>query len=274
MTNLTIHPIAFKTPEMTEEMFADLKADIEKQGQLVPVMVWCNQVIDGRHRMRACAELGIEPKAKHVACAEEELPAMVLALNGKRNHLTPSQRAAYAAEMANLSHGSNRHAAKVDAATSASSPISVRAAAESVGVHHTMVTRAKTVQREAAPEVFDAVKKGHLTLHAAGEITKTVPLEQQAEVAAKVIAGSKGKKKQSVSAVTGGGIRKAQKRNERIEALLGRALVQLDVAVEAIERYGDRATPTTEERAEWLATIDRAATGLRHFKAHLREEAA
>ena len=47
-------------PPLTEEEFAALKDDIAQRGVLVPVEYdGDGNVLDGHHRLRACAELGV-----------------------------------------------------------------------------------------------------------------------------------------------------------------------------------------------------------------------
>ena len=49
-------------------------------------------MIDGRHRLRACAEAGVEPRFSHLDAATDP-PEYVLARNEARRHLDDSQRA-------------------------------------------------------------------------------------------------------------------------------------------------------------------------------------
>src|SRR5262245_46548699 len=58
--DLTLHPYALLFPDMTESEFADLKSSIKRNGLREPITLIGNQVLDGRHRLRACRELGIE----------------------------------------------------------------------------------------------------------------------------------------------------------------------------------------------------------------------
>jgi ParB-like chromosome segregation protein Spo0J len=58
-TELTLHPLAELFPPMSDDDYRALKADIARRGQLNPITVQHDQVLDGRHRWRACCELGI-----------------------------------------------------------------------------------------------------------------------------------------------------------------------------------------------------------------------
>src|SRR5690554_4991240 len=59
--NLEAHPYCQCVPDMTDEEFAELKEDISGSGQLDPIIIFEGMILDGRHRFRACNELGIEP---------------------------------------------------------------------------------------------------------------------------------------------------------------------------------------------------------------------
>lgn len=94
------HPITEVFPTMSEDEFQTLKGDIEENGQLEPI--WLDtkgRIIDGRHRLRACRQLKIEPEFQETTYLDEEIPAIVIALNLRRRHLSESQKANVAAKM-------------------------------------------------------------------------------------------------------------------------------------------------------------------------------
>jgi site-specific DNA-methyltransferase (adenine-specific) len=88
-----VHPIPDLFPAMSAAEYAELKADIQAHGQREPIWTWQGKVIDGRHRARACAELGLEPRTR-AWDGQGSLVAFVVSLNLQRRHLTSSQRAA------------------------------------------------------------------------------------------------------------------------------------------------------------------------------------
>ena len=49
---------------MREAEFAALVADIRDKGQLEPIWTHQGKIIDGRHRLQACQELGIAPRLR------------------------------------------------------------------------------------------------------------------------------------------------------------------------------------------------------------------
>ena len=106
----TIHPAAEVFPMFSEDELNDLAADIKKNGQTSPIQVCNGVVIDGRNRLAACKIAGVQPVMEEVSV--DNPFAYVVSANIKRRHMTTQQRAAIAAELANLEHGSNQHREK------------------------------------------------------------------------------------------------------------------------------------------------------------------
>ncbi len=82
-------------PDLTEEEFSALKADIAERGVMVPVELdEAGNVLDGHHRLLACEELGVTdyPTIIRPGLTEDEKREHVLALNLDRRHLTREQR--------------------------------------------------------------------------------------------------------------------------------------------------------------------------------------
>ena len=113
MKKLQPHPIAEIFPQMDDDQFAALKADIEANGLELPGLLHEGKILDGRNRYRACLELGIEMRWQDTSgwelTSEDSKPfapiQYVLSHNLHRRHLTPSQRAMVAARIANLKEG-------------------------------------------------------------------------------------------------------------------------------------------------------------------------
>jgi SAM-dependent methyltransferase len=82
-------------PDLAEDEFASLKADIAKRGVKVPVELdEQGNVLDGHHRIRACEELGLKdyPSIIRTGMTEDEKREHVLALNLERRHLSQDQK--------------------------------------------------------------------------------------------------------------------------------------------------------------------------------------
>lgn len=111
-------PFADLLPDLTPDEFAELKADIKERGVQVPIMlavagddgnVTTYDVIDGQHRLKAAADLGIafdDLRWQLVTGTPEELAALAFDLNVKRRQLTKEQRdhAAVTLRQAGLSY--------------------------------------------------------------------------------------------------------------------------------------------------------------------------
>lgn len=148
---------------MSDAEYAALKADIERHGVREPVWTYQGQLIDGRHRKRACEELGI-------SCPDRECPgddpiAFVVSVNLKRRHLSESQRAVVASRIATMP--SHRPQKSADSRT-----LSQPEAALMLNVSERSIQEVKRVERQA-PELLPKVESGEITLNAAvGEIKK------------------------------------------------------------------------------------------------------
>ena len=91
------HPYADLLPKMSKHEFQDLKKGIQASGQQEPITLYQGKVLDGRHRLRACQELGIEPKFKVAELADDQAALdFVIARNLQRRNLTASQKAVVA----------------------------------------------------------------------------------------------------------------------------------------------------------------------------------
>ena len=94
-----IHPLCALLPEMPAEEYAKLKEDIKAHGLLEPITLSADSttVLDGRHRLRICRELGIPPRLERFEgrCTESEY---IWARGLLRRHLTDDQRAMLASK--------------------------------------------------------------------------------------------------------------------------------------------------------------------------------
>ena len=94
---MEFHEVANLFPMMTPEEFAALKDDIALNGQIEPVWIYENKIIDGRNRYKACTDLGIEPDTREYL--GDDLVQFVLSLNVKRRHLNKAQLAFIALDL-------------------------------------------------------------------------------------------------------------------------------------------------------------------------------
>ena len=164
--NFPIHPAAELFPPMTEAEFAGLKEDIRQNGQSDKIVILNGSLIDGRHRLRACHELSIEPEI--VELIEETDPwQYVVSHNLHRRHLDTAQRAMVAAKLATLQLGEKKADSGIPL-----SPMSQSDAAEKLNVSTDSVKQACKIRKYATPEVIAEVESGTMSLNAAVETTK------------------------------------------------------------------------------------------------------
>jgi len=95
---LDAHPYADLVPGMTPEQYEQLVEDIGENGLLEPVTLYQDMILDGRHRYRACTDLGLEPKYKHFTGEPVAAIKYVYSMNVHRRHLEYGQRSALGAE--------------------------------------------------------------------------------------------------------------------------------------------------------------------------------
>ena len=174
------HPVADIFPAMSDAEFRELVEDIREHGQREPVWILEDKrVIDGKHRVKACVELGRSVEARVYHGSETSVEAFVVSLNLKRRHLNDSQRAMVGNRLANLKQGDNQY--KVDAPIGATT--SQSDAAELLNISRRSVQRACVVLENGAPELIAAVDAGQVSVSAAAEVA-TLPEDEQREVVA------------------------------------------------------------------------------------------
>lgn len=180
LNDLPVHPAAELFPMMSEPEFELMKEDIRVNGQNDDVLIWDGQLLDGRNRLRACTELGIEPGFMTLPKAIDPV-AWVLSHNLHRRHLDTAQRAMVADKLATLRNGEN----KKQASGIPLAQTSQVEAAEKLHVSVDSVKKARKVRARASKKVIAAVERGEMSLNAALETTKKSEAEKAAKEKAK-----------------------------------------------------------------------------------------
>lgn len=149
---------------MSETQFNLLKADIQANGQREHIIVWHGLLVDGRNRLRACEELGIEPEIGELL--EETDPVQyALSQNLHRRHLTTAQRSIVAAKLATLKHGQH--------SDDTSNDVSQDDAAKLLTVSVKSLQRAKHVLENGSTQLAAAVESGDVPVSLAEKLLKT-----------------------------------------------------------------------------------------------------
>lgn len=175
------HPAAQIFPLLDGDEFQALAADIDANGQLEPI--WLTEdgcILDGRNRHRACIELGLTPTFR--TYTGDSPTSFVVSLNLHRRHLSASQRAALAVSVLPIleeearqrqAHGQTAPGrtlpAIVPEAFGDNSGDSRDAAASMFSTSPRYVSDAKRLA-EDAPDLFEIVRAGDLTIPKAKEI--------------------------------------------------------------------------------------------------------
>lgn len=184
---LQFHKYANLFPMMDSEQAAGLEGDILKNGLVNKTILLHSDgtILDGRNRYTVCAKHAIKFETETFAGTDDEALRHVVSVNLKRRHLTESQRAGIAAEIARLRHGSNRFKktddVEVQICTSTDSD-SISAtreeAASMMGVSRRTVNYAAKALRAGVPELSEAVKSGDLNVYAAAKAATFMPAEE------------------------------------------------------------------------------------------------
>lgn len=170
-----IHPAATLFPMMDQQSFERLRADINENGQEKCITFFNGQLLDGRNRMKACEELGIEPMTEEIednGDGKFDPYKWVLSINLHRRHLTESQRAMVAAKLATFRRGEIGNGRKVDPPIGGST---VEQAATMLNVGRGSVERAKQVLEHGSKEIIEAVEQGQLPVSFTAKVVTEEP---------------------------------------------------------------------------------------------------
>jgi len=171
--NLKIHPLAHCLPSMPDDQYEAFKEDIAGLGVLEPITLLDGMILDGRHRYRACQELGIECPTRTVSDVSPN--DLVRSMNLYRRHLTGSQRAMVAASLLEPfeQEAKERQDATIPEKGQKGFKSNVREifpphtkatdrAGEALGVSGRSVRDAKVIQTEGTPDEIESVIQGDL----------------------------------------------------------------------------------------------------------------
>lgn len=178
-----VHPAAERFPMIEGSAYEEFREDIRMHGLRVPIAILPDgTILDGRNRLKACEEVGIEPIFEIVNT--ESPMAYVLSANKHRRHLTSSQLAMIAAdEVPKLRHSAIENMAEGGRSAGrgrpkgrekVSDPIaqerrygkSVEKAADIFGTNASYVQTALTLKANA-PDLADKVRDGEISIRQA-----------------------------------------------------------------------------------------------------------
>lgn len=186
VVDLVVHPAADAFPMLKGVEFEALRDDIARNGQREKIVLAGRALIDGRNRLMACLEAGVEPTFVQIADGVDEIDYIVSA-NLHRRHMNETQRAFVAAALVPMYHRKAKDRQRLGPGKMAEfgKGKSTEHAAKSVNVSPASVDAALKVKRDAAPEVLAATKEGRLKVSAAAELA-TLPKQHQREIVERV----------------------------------------------------------------------------------------
>lgn len=181
--SLPIHPYADLLPELSQTELDELAADIATHGQREPATVWTDAdnvtwLLDGRHRAQVAQRLERDLRTVHFEGSEDEARSLVMSLNVRRRHLSPSQRALAAGALARRRRGGV-------AGQQVGVPVAPTQvdAARTAGVSERLVRDAAAVMAHGDDAVIRAVANGRLSVTAAASAVRATRTDRQAAAA-------------------------------------------------------------------------------------------
>jgi len=157
---LKFHKFADIFPLIEGEELEQLKIDIKEHGLLQPIVLFEDQILDGRNRYIACKDLDIEPKFEEYKGTKPL--EYVISGNLKRRHLTPDQRAVLSLNILPMleEEAKKRMSAGGRGDEIVTPSKSREQASKLMNVGTTYIQQAKKL-KETSPKLLEEVRLGH-----------------------------------------------------------------------------------------------------------------
>lgn len=167
--NRGFHEAADIFPRMTDDEFESFKKDIAENGlQTAIVTIPNGQIIDGRHRWRACMETHTQPRYQ---VYQGNPWTYVISANLHRRHLNTSQRAMVVARIADRKPGLRNQSAPRNRGADHHLPPTQGQAAEMLNIGLSSVTDARRVTKMGTPELRELVDDGLAAVSTAARVS-------------------------------------------------------------------------------------------------------
>lgn len=162
------HPIAKLFPPIEGRDLEELRADIESRGMINAITIYEGMVLDGWHRYQIAMAIGKAVKSEPLPAGADPIQ-WAMSKNLRRRHLTSSQRALIAAQIAD--HRNQGRPGEGEKTLAAS--------ADELNVGERTAARARKVLDNAEPEVTHQVRTGRASLNDAESIADETPTAQR-----------------------------------------------------------------------------------------------
>lgn len=177
-------------PEAKPEDYARVRDDIRDNGFQLdnPIVIYEDAILDGWNRYTACKELNVEPSWDTFRGTASEAIALVMRTNKRRN-LSSGQWATIAVEAEDIikalaqtagkagrpKKGNEKSSQNFDSISN-NQDKTAHKAAELFNTNRTYVSQAAKI-KQAAPDVFEKVKAGRMTMQDAAKVVRAIPTE-------------------------------------------------------------------------------------------------
>ena len=158
-------------PPLRPNEFSDLRASIEANGLLHPVILFEGKILDGVHRARACEELGLEVKTREYRGND---PVGFIWATLQHRNLSDGQRSVVYASLSTLKPGRPK---KNGLNLNHSSTI--QGLAKSANVGRNSLISARRVLRQGTPELIASVSRDEIAVSVGAAIARLPPQVQQ-----------------------------------------------------------------------------------------------
>ena len=167
------HPLSAAFPAMSEEELQNLKDSIDVMGVQNPIVIYEGKIIDGWHRYKVANELRLPCPTVHLA-EDVDPQDFVLANNKARRHLNRGQIA-----MAYTKVYQWYPAGKPTSKGVLSTPLKTsQELAKLSGTSESIIAQAKSVLKNGAKSIQEAVQSGKISLRRGAKISR-LDLESQ-----------------------------------------------------------------------------------------------
>ena len=187
-----------------------LKIDIKEQGLLQPIVLFEDQILDGRNRYIACKDLDIEPKFEEYKGSKPL--EYVISGNLKRRHLTPDQRAVIAQEVMPLLEEEARKRQAISTGGKGSRllrekiPIAMKGrpsehAGKMFNVNERYIRDIKKLKEAGKNDIIEEIKLGHKTISNIKKEERIEKIQKQREEIKRLVPEKKLKQEYDVIVV-------------------------------------------------------------------------
>ena len=195
MVEYQIHELAGEMPPMPDKQYQSLLESVTANGVRVPLVLFEDKILDGRHRYRAWQESLGKTLIDHELPISDYSPAnydeayrYVVDLNIRRRHLTPSQASIAIVKMNEwFENGDNQYTKE---GVQNCTPKTSQEMADEVSVSKRNVDSAKKVVSEGSDDLVSAVENDDISVDEAAKLVDKEP-EYQERVLEKVSEGKK-----------------------------------------------------------------------------------